>query len=168
MLLYHFTTPIHLPRIAEDGFLKVTESNIGAPPNKSMEPTGEHAGPDVVWLTNQDGTQTNRDTLRAGCVLSAGSFSVLSVDKTVVRFTVDVPDDEVLRWADFAKAQGIHKRWQRVLEKWPAKPNWWFLIERPVPSGEWVEICSTYGEEMEVPTALAPKWNLHSAISRSE
>jgi len=167
MILYHYTTVLHLPSIGADGHLKVTESNIGGPPGKSIEPSGEHVGPDVVWLTDRDGLTTNRDTLRAGCALSSGSFSILSVDKTVVRFTVEVPDEDVMRWEDFAKEHGISRRWQRILEKWPRRPNWWFVVQRPIGSEEWVEVCSTYGEEMEVPMTLAPKWNLHSAISRS-
>ena len=43
MILYHYTSKLHLPFILESGFLKPVESNYcGNQP---------HAGPDVVWLT---------------------------------------------------------------------------------------------------------------------
>lgn len=168
MRLYHYTTPLHLERIASDLFLKVTESNIGGPRDKGIEPCGEHVGPDVVWLTDHDGTKTNRDTLRAGCVLSSGPLSVIAVDKTVVRFTVDVPDEEVTRWSDFADEHGMHKRWRKIIEKWPAKPNWWYVVERPIGLDEWVEVCPTFGEPVDFPAALNPVVNLVSATDRAE
>jgi len=146
MILYHYTTPLHLESIGRDGFLKVTESNIGAPEGKGMEPCGEHHGPDVVWLTDKDSTTCNRDTLRAGLKLVSVMPVPAQIDKSVIRFMVEVPDDEVVTWEPFAKEHGIHSRWKRTLEKNYARPRWWFLVQRPIPSEEWRRIEATYGE----------------------
>jgi hypothetical protein len=152
MRLYHYTAPGKLWTIARDGFLDVTESNIGCPKRIAAEgdPVGEHAAPDVLWLSPKVGRETTRDTLREGLRLGlppearhlAGR---VEFDKTFVQFAVEVPDDEVMTWDEFATDHEISKRWKRTLEKGYARPEWWRIIARPVPIEEWVEIRPTWG-----------------------
>ena len=123
MHLYHFTTRLHLSAITKSGFLKVTESNVGSG-SPLMPPTGQHVGPDVVWLTSS----VSGD----GCGLDGG----LS-DKTELRFVVEVPD--AVRWVDWAPAAQMHPRWRRALSRGQDVSSW-YVVERPIPMSEWVSI----------------------------
>jgi len=152
MILYHYTSALHLPAIADSQFLKLTDSNIGGPEGKTPDefPVGPHAGPDVVWLTDMDGQGTNADTLREALALNppplmAGSLP--SNYKVAIRFTVDIPDGDALRWDRFATDHGIHPRWKRTLEKGYRKPNRWFLCPREIPRSEWTNISVRPGTE---------------------
>jgi hypothetical protein len=133
MILYHFTSATHLPRILADGYLKVAESN--------MSRTREHAGPDVVWLTrNPDGAvQGWKD----------GS----AANKTEIRFTVDVPGREAHRWTEWSARRGIDPKWAQALTL-PGFSSW-YVVERPVPVSEWVGILDTRtGEDIALPSAV--------------
>ena len=127
MRLYHFTSTAHLPRILADGFLKVVESN--------MSRTREHAGPDVVWLTSRSEPAAHRGW-------AGGS----AVDKTAIRFTVDIPDRDVHRWSEWARRRGIDQKWMRALASTGGSASW-YVVERVVSAGEWIEI-------MDVATGL--------------
>jgi hypothetical protein len=146
MRLYHYTTKMHIPQILYDGVLKTTESNIGAPRDvayRNVEPRGEHVGPDVVWLTDQDGSSPHHrstpETLAHSLALVNPAFKD-NAFKVDVRFALDVPDDAVRPWADFADEHGMNPRWRRRFEKEPHRPYWWFVVEREIPRSEWVEI----------------------------
>lgn len=125
MILYHYTTELHLPKIFADEQLNPTESNLSG--------WSSHAGPDVVWLTSwsspDDGTALG---------LTGG------VDKTAVRFTVDVPRLEVDQWDSWAKRHGIAREWKRALKNAARIPEGerapWLVIERPIGMDEWVEV----------------------------
>lgn len=128
--LYHFTSKIHLPRILESGFLKVVESN--------MSKTRLRAGPDVVWLTKSAEVQSHRGW-------SAGS----SADKTEIRFEVDIPAREAHRWRDWARSRGIASEWMAALAAVGGSGTW-YVVLRPIPAAEWVEIIDTStGEPLE-------------------
>ena len=135
MILHHFTSTVHLPRIFDAGHLRCTESNL--------HPITANAGPDVVWFTTMD-------TPALGHGLS-GSI----VDKSEVRFTVDVPDNWVRPWLPWAEAQGIDAGWLSVMveagggreaaESWrvtfrPVRSDRWVAVDRRTPSGLWVPV----------------------------
>jgi hypothetical protein len=122
MILYHFTSMIHLPSIMKDGHLKLTESNIGSPSPK-MRPHGTHRGPDVVWLTEEPHpTKTNIDAM--------------GTPKGEVRITVEIPQSDLYRWNSWAPAFGIQPDWYDLLSLY-GDPDTWWLTEREIPASEW-------------------------------
>ena len=124
MILYHFTSPEHLPKILEAGYLKVTESNLSR--------TRTHAGPDVVWLTRNPEAAANNWWQVSGR---------RSVDKVGIRFTVDVPKREAVRWWEWARRRGIDPGWARTLAEVGGSGSW-YVIERTVPAAEWTGIIN--------------------------
>lgn len=144
MRLYHFTSKIHLRAIMGCAYLDTTESNIGSM-NPRHKPKGEHAAPDVLWCTDQDGTEKSLVTYSLGLALNHPR----TVDrdfKMDVRITLDVPDEDVVTWADWAERHGIHPDWRAFLEQTPRRPHWWFVVPRRVPISEWREIGLGRGE----------------------
>ncbi len=128
MILYHFTSSIHLPKIMSDGFLKVTESNISE--------RREHAGPDVVWLTS------NPDPAGArwqGAGVQNWHPGVILAPKDEIRFTVDVPKRDVHKWLVWSRARGIDPGWAAHLASVGGSRRW-HVIERPVVRDEWVTV----------------------------
>jgi hypothetical protein len=116
MKLYHFTSFYHLHKILADGFIRVTESNIGSP-FKEWLPYGEHVGPDVVWLTE------SKEKLDNGLIGGA-------VDKQKIRFEIEI--ENAIRWRDFANQYKINPKWYRRLDitgNYTAK-NWWVSTMR--------------------------------------
>jgi hypothetical protein len=125
MKLYHYTSQHHLPYILRDGHLKVTESNIGSP-LPTMEPSGMRVGPDVVWFSTHGAPDAN----------DLGLVST-SVDKTKVRFTVNVKDAEP--WCSFADRHEINPEWRDIIEEGRA-PKSWYVVERNVLRSEWLYV----------------------------
>jgi len=122
MILYHFTSAIHLPIIEEAGFLKLTESNLHL--------TIPHYGPDVVWFTTEP-TAT----------LGHGLLGVL--DKKEVRFTVDVPDHWVKPWLSWAEGQGMDREWMGYLIEAGGgieAAETWRVTFRSVKKDRWVSV----------------------------
>ena len=129
MKLYHFTsnTGFHLEPILAQGVLRPTESNIGSP-YPGHKPHGLDCGPRVVWLTETP------DMSRGDNGLS-GSV----VDKTRIRFTVEVAD--AVKWTDFSKKHGIDKRWYAILDKiGGGTAKFWWVVPRPILAHEWTEV----------------------------
>lgn len=120
MRLYHFTCEQHLPCIKLAGQLTTTESNLSQ--------YKEHAGPDVVWLTS-DPDPDPRDI----------AVETSAADKTAVRFTVEIPDDEAHPWIPWSRKRGIKPKWRRAMER-GRRPEAWYVVERPIPSREWIAV----------------------------
>lgn len=99
---YHFTSEHHLPKIVDAGFLKTVESNL------SIRRTD--AGPRVLWLTD----------LPLPAAQEVG-LDGSSVDKTAVRFTLELPQDLVHPWTRWSRKRYITKRWAAVLEEGKAR-----------------------------------------------
>ena len=103
-----------------------------------MSRTREHAGPDVVWLTRNP--EAVVQTWKKGS----------AVDKTEIRFAVDVPGREAHRWRDWSASRGIDPNWARYLAM-PGSGSW-YVVERPVPMSEWAEILDvSTGEAIKFP-----------------
>lgn len=138
--LYHFTHEKALRSIKAQGCIRTTESNIGSP-FPQWPPTGEHVGPDVVWLTSEPSPGKSaaglRYTVEQAKAIRAAGYSV--PDKTQIRLTIEVPDEEPLRWRDFAREHGINRKWKRALEK-DARPDTWWVLPRLVLYDEIVEV----------------------------
>lgn len=147
MKLYHLTSIYHLPVIMSSGYLKVVESNV------SLIPHEEHKGPDVVWLTTSQ---------RPGQGWAAMRDHLAFVDKTRIIFEVDVADDVVRPWYDWALEHGGTEHFMRALAAsgderigrrqgalYTAEGDAalerarqeWYVVERAVPWLEWVSVA---------------------------
>jgi hypothetical protein len=120
MLLFHFTSRYHLQQILESEKLKTTESNVS--------PLKPNAGPPVVWLTNEERWK------KQGWHVGA------AVNKLEFKFTVLIPRGDIKRWYDFAAEHNVPSHWMLALEENGGDGSRWFVLERPIPSSEWVSI----------------------------
>jgi len=161
MRLYHHTSGYHLPSIIKDGFIKPTESNVGAPGRAAVERanalkgTGidqrsvhdallkamaenEHFAPDVVWLTD---LRTRRQRWMDGS----------AVDKGEVCIVVEVAD--AMPWLEWAQQYGGVEDWwvNALTEGNPSDAAHWFVVPRPVERREWIDIL----ERADAPHASA-------------
>jgi len=124
MILYHYTSSLHMPSIQYEGMIRTTESNIGSP-IPSMPPYGDHYGPDVVWLTNRPDVSTT-------AVNAMGP-------KGDVCITVNVSGLYIHHWPKWAREQGINEDWYDVLAN-GFDPESWYISTRPIPITEWMSI----------------------------
>jgi hypothetical protein len=142
---WHFTSALHLPHIMEAGTLRTTESNI--------DPVLPHAGPPVVWLLDEDHSDPDKNGL-------AGR-----VDKSEIRFTVDVLESRCRRWVEWAPMNGAEHGWMVALAEagggWEYAEHWW-VIARSIPrvsdkpgGGRWLAIDRRVGDGWE-PIPLPP------------
>jgi hypothetical protein len=115
-ILYHFTSREAWDRILADGFLKTSNSWVN-------RRTGYPVGPDrfVVHLTSDD----------------RGAGSVL-LDRRAVRIDVDASDAQ--RWDPWMRANGVDEAWLRDLRGIHEDADKWFIVERVIPSSEWVRV----------------------------
>jgi hypothetical protein len=164
MILYHFTSPAHWERIQSAAVLKPTDPQLNphahfptlagqdedgmyflARPSEEgyqvlltspnplflpevLEQVPEHdLGPLVVWFTSEPRSDAQR---------WAGD----AYEKYVVRITVDVPEPDVRSWPRWAKAQGIPDEWYKALAESGGNPRDWYVVERPVPKSEWIDV----------------------------
>jgi hypothetical protein len=138
MRLYHFTSEMYLETILQCGYLKVCESNIGAPGPPFEGKIGEHVGPDVCWLTDLR-APTKPLGLDPPHILPPGAQWAEKSLKDRVRFTLELPDHEVHKWEPWARERGIDPDWFAVLASFAVAKHV-YLIERPVPREEWAGI----------------------------
>lgn len=130
-ILYHYTCLLHTRSILTSGYNRTTESNI--------DPHRPHAGPDVVWLTDQPifdqlCVELPPEILQRAM---ASGLAPGDIDKKAVRFTVDV--DGAVPWATFAKHYKAKKSWLRDLAL-AGDPSTWFVLSRPIPREEWLRV----------------------------
>jgi hypothetical protein len=131
--LFHYTSVCHRERIEQSGVLRTTESNLSR--------TRPHAGPDVLWLTDDPAPTEQGHGLSSSYAPAdgLGQQESFPLSKTAVRFVVDLPADEVHPWLDWSRERGITKRWARDLEDGRLPETWW-VIARPVRSAEWTAV----------------------------
>lgn len=138
MILYHFTAREHMPEILRTGVLKLVESNIS--------PKREHAGPDVVWLTNNPMWPIVPEGDSIG-------YNGLIHLKTAVRITVDV--SHAKRWRKWAQAQGVDQRWLAALAHVGGSRSW-YVVTTPIKQDNWVaiDVNPALGETLTGPALL--------------
>jgi len=137
VILYHFTSPERLARIQGAGVLRTTESNIGSG-HPDWRPYGEHIGPDVVWLTD--------DQSPDGRALAL-DLQIDGTDKMAVRITVDVDEADVWWWPDFALHHGAHRKWRRLLGQGRAPESWW-VHPAPIPVASFLAVEARASESV--------------------
>lgn len=126
--LYHFTSLAHLPDIISNGRLLLCESNISK--KRRM------AGPPVCWLTKSD------DPHRCGLQQDPALRELRDfdkIDKTRIRFTVEMPNALVTRYVDWARAQGIDRKWLAEIMT-SGGSRQWYVATRPIDMSFWREV----------------------------
>lgn len=134
MKLHHFTSAMHFRLIRAAGSIHTTESNLNM--------LGE--GPRVVWLSDSD----NRE-------LQGGWSSGSVLDKTDMRISVEVPDNEAHPWKEWARARNIEWWWEEALIRAGGGEDaakTWYVIERDIPRAEWraITMRTTLGTEVKI------------------
>lgn len=120
--LYHFTSKQGYRGILEKGYIAIGDGNLSFMPSNDNQ---------VVWLTTSP--------LPTGGHGLGGS----AYDKTQVRFTLDLPEDYVSRWATWADRKGIDPEWKECLIATGGgkeSADTWWVAEDPIPDCFWTEI----------------------------
>ena len=134
MIFYHYTGSHHIDAIQETQVLQTTESNL--------HHEIEHYGPDVVWLFKEPLGDKTPEMMKAKAQLSGAT---VFLDKAQYEIKVDLPPSEVMRADKFFKRFHDDLNYAelllRALEKTGgSKAKTWYVIQRPIPSEEWVGI----------------------------
>lgn len=147
-LLYHFTSEAHLPGILESRAILPTESNIGSP-NPDWQPYGQNVGPRVVWLLDEPELSAGH-----GLVIDALPRGGM-LDKTAVRFTVEISYRMAPRWKSWAPAHRMHREWRDLFVRiggGEEAAEAWVVFPGAIRSTRWVAV------HRRVQTADGPVW----------
>ena len=141
MMLYHFTTALHVPSILAEGVLRTTDPNLfpDGPVTYRNEETGRLVtlggpiqGTPVVWLLDTSTVEYDH---------GIGDGTGPGYDKRAVRFTVEVRGAMPwLRWITARKFDAAHVA--RIVRAGGgrAAARHWYVVPRPIPRGEWIEV----------------------------
>jgi hypothetical protein len=116
--LYHFTSVRNMREIEKSGCIRTTYSDI--------RPDG--AGPGVVWLT------TNPKPKQGWTEIDAPVFVH---ERYGVRITVEVPEKEAHRHAEWAKRMGMDPKWFKLYTERDGDSGSWYVVIRPIARHEW-------------------------------
>ena len=124
MILAHYTSPIHVPAILEDGYLRATESNVSM-----LVP---QAGPDVVWLTTDlDAPLSDKD----GMV--HGTYAL----KRQVQFLVDLSPKIAIKWTEWEWYHRMDPEWRSITIATGGGPevaDTWYVVPIDIRRKFWV------------------------------
>lgn len=95
MILYHFTSGVHLAQIEKTGYVKTGDNMLHTYGSTPPECSFHFDVPEVP--------------------LGYGGLAGSVFDKTEVRLTLDVADSWAVRWIEWARAQGIAPMWLDAL-----------------------------------------------------
>ncbi|MCP1674573.1 hypothetical protein J2T57_001675 [Natronocella acetinitrilica] len=122
MLLYHYTSTLHLPLILKSRVISTTHN--------ALHPT-DQLGEPVVWLTASD-------------VFEAQLWAAGILDKTAIRLSIEIPRAHVQPWQDFARAQGADPVWLAVLAEVGGGDSDWYVSTRPI---DWSAVVAVDARE---------------------
>lgn len=131
MILYHYTSVVHLPWIVDAGYLGLTDNVLH---HDRIEEPG------VCWFLDRPLVEIPYSHGLAGSI----------VDKTAVQFTVDVPDGWVRRWVPWAQDRGVEPLWLTAMVRAGggfAAADHWHVTFRTVPRNRWVSVLLAEGVE---------------------
>lgn len=145
--LHHYTAVHWLPVIISSGYIATTESNCAEVP---------HSGPDVAWLTTDDGSIIDYVESAVGPALRLDFATGQMVpdpdphpayDRTRIRITVRTR--RARRWSDWFKAAGFQRdsAWIRRLTAGCRWSTWW-VSPTPVPVADWVEVRDIFTDRV--------------------
>ena len=134
MIFYHYTGSHHIDEIQETQVLRPTESNL--------HHEIAHYGPDVVWLFKEPLGDKTPVMMQSKVQVDGAT---IFLDKAQYEIKVDLPPSEVMRADKFFKKFHDDLNYAelllRALEKaGGSKSKTWYVIQRPIPSEEWVGI----------------------------
>lgn len=115
--LYHYTTSKWVASIIEDGFLKLTESNLKDLRKSNWDQVAYNQGTlklyrPVVWMTDLDTPDSHNLGL------------ISPVDKCEVKITIK-KQQHFKKWLVWSRKNNINKEWALILEKGRKPKNWW-------------------------------------------
>jgi len=120
--LYHFTSVLHWPRIANSGVLAGGEANL--------DMFRANVGPAVIWLLDTPTVDFPHGL--------EGSI----VDKTRIRFTIDT--SLAIKWTDWRDAALMEPSWRQALIDTAggesAADHWYVLPTPGLREKRWVEV----------------------------
>lgn len=116
MLLYHFTDPSHWERIVASGVIR------------AQWPRDPDDLPDLVRTVHLSASPD--PTSLPG-----------NLDTRPIRITADVPDSEAHRWVPWAWGHLPPGAASTLTStRFGGEPGNWYVVERPLPASEWVEV----------------------------
>lgn len=121
--LYHFTSTYHLPFIMAHGRVTTSDSDVAVE---------QYAAPRCVWCTT-DPEPEGKHGLHARC----------AVNKEEVRFTLEVPDDLVHEWREWATTQNMDAHWRSALTRSAGGErvtDTWRIVFQHIPASMWVAV----------------------------
>jgi len=74
---------------------------------------------------------------------ASGQTTLKAADKTEIRLTVEIPDAEAQRYSSWRRKHGVRNAVYRDLAATGGDPERWWVVERPIPSSEWIEAIDT-------------------------
>lgn len=124
--LYHYTSLYHLDTILEEGYLKLTPSNLREPKNPRIEnhklvSDSDNIKP-VVWLTSTRYSDKTADTT---------GLSGSVVDKTEVCFVINNVSN-CKHWKTWAFDLNIELGWFKLITKGYDYKDW-YISEKIIP-----------------------------------
>lgn len=131
--LYHYTSIERWDTIRDSGYLKLVESNISF--------TREHVGPDVVWLTTDPNFEYQHG-------LGLG-HSLDGTDKSRIRITVELPNNLVFKWRDWAARRGsADETMGGLIESSGGGAGTWRVTERRIGLPRWRQVLDRRSGEI--------------------
>ena len=134
MIFYHYTGSHHIDEIQETQVLRPTESNL--------HHEIAHYGPDVVWLFKEPLGDKTPVMMQSKVQVDGAT---IFLDKAQYEIKVDLPPSEVMRADKFFKKFHDNRKYAEFLlqsleKTGGSKSKTWYVIQRPIPSEEWVGI----------------------------
>lgn len=153
MELFHFTSIAKLPAILRSQRLQLSESGISE--KRPM------AGPPVVWLTKNGDPAAEAHGIHHDPV-NQKLHDYHLIDKTRIRFTVELPNVRVTRWADWARSHGIDRAYlSRVMSIKGAFS--WYVCERPITIESWIMVEDVQADKVIWLAGPRPERHLSAA-----
>lgn len=130
---YHFTDEDHLDRILVENVLRTTDPNLLK---------GDNGNDRVVWLLDTPTVEYDHGLGVGGRIIGAFEGEpVRMIDKHAIRIAVDV--DDARQWLKWLTTHRHDPDWIRAIVKaggGKIAARHWFVVPRPIPSSEWVEV----------------------------
>lgn len=138
--LFHYTTGAYLESILNEGYLRLSESNLTNWSKVQFDQVAYDQGKlklykPVVWMTELEEVELKN---------SLGLFS--KYDKTEIKITIK-KQAHYKKYRDWAFKNNIDKNWYRRLTQGFASNTWW-VSDRIIPLDDIVKIENRYTGEI--------------------